>query len=106
MYFYFNNFTIPLEDRPDCSGWSFSITKGYSASTRAGFITYKKVPEIWPTCVGAMADAIDTIGHGIYSEWGWMGQMQVMDMIMSRPLDDPTSWVGAYSQIMKEKWDV
>ena len=25
---------------------------------------------------------------------------------MSRPVDDPTSWVGAYSQIMQEKWEV
>merc|ERR1712151_231703 len=23
---------------------------------------------------------------------------------MSKPVDDPTSWVGAYSSIMKEKW--
>ena len=23
---------------------------------------------------------------------------------MSRPLDDPTSWIGAYSEIMDEKW--
>lgn len=25
---------------------------------------------------------------------------------MERSVDDPTSWVGAYGAIMKEKWDV
>ena len=27
MYFYFNNFEIPLEDKPECSGWAFATTK-------------------------------------------------------------------------------
>ena len=27
MYFYFNNFEIPLEDRPDCAGWAYATTK-------------------------------------------------------------------------------
>ena len=31
--------------------------------------------------------------------------MQIQQMIMSKPLDDTTSWVGAYTEIMKEKWD-
>jgi hypothetical protein len=43
---------------------------------------------------------------GLYSEWSWYGQMQLWEMIMSRPLDDPTSWIGAYSEIMDEKWNV
>ena len=32
---------------------------------------------------------------GLYSEWSWFGQMQIQQMIMSKPLDDTTSWVGA-----------
>lgn len=44
--------------------------------------------------------------NGLYSEWSWYGQMQLWEMIMSRPLDDPTSWIGAYSAIMDEKWDL
>lgn len=32
--------------------------------------------------------------------------MQIWDMIMSRPMSDPTSWIGAYSEIMEEKWAV
>lgn len=27
MYFYFNDFQIPLEDRPECAGWAFATTK-------------------------------------------------------------------------------
>ena len=37
MYFGMRNYTIPMAERPDCSAWSFSITKAYSASVRAGF---------------------------------------------------------------------
>ncbi len=96
MYFYFNDFEVPQADMPDCSGWAYAITKGYSASVRAGFITYKKDQPIYTSAVGSMVDTIDSIGHGIYSEWSWMGQMQIQQMMMSRPVDDPTSWVGAY----------
>ena len=31
--------------------------------------------------------------------------MQIQQMIMAKPMTDPTSWVGAYSELMKEKWD-
>jgi hypothetical protein len=44
--------------------------------------------------------------QGLYSEWSWYGQMQLWEMIMSRPLKDPTGWIGAYSEIMDEKWTV
>jgi hypothetical protein len=30
--------------------------------------------------------------------------MQIWDMIMSKPISDPTSWIGAYTEIMEEKW--
>ncbi len=58
------------------------------------------------TAVADIAKAHDSLSYGSYSEWSWMGQMQLQDMMMSRPLSDPTSWIGAYSAIMKEKWDV
>lgn len=55
----------------------------------------------------AMVDAISTaysMTHGLYSEWSWYGQMQLWDMMKERELTDPTSWIGAYSEIMDEKW--
>jgi hypothetical protein len=106
MYFYFNDFQVPLDDVPDCSGWSYAITKGYSASVRAGFITYKKNSPASST--DALADILsdfNSLGYGSYSEWSWWGQMQLQQQFMSKPVDDPTSWVGAYSALMKEKWD-
>lgn len=38
------------------------------------------------------------------SEWSWYGQMQLWEMMMSKPISDPTSWIGAYIDIMEEKW--
>jgi len=105
MYFYFNEFEIPYDKIPDCSAWAYATTKGYSASVRSGFITYKKEPEVFVKAVGTMLDTTDSMGNGLLSEWTYMGQMQIQEMMMSRPLSDPTSWVGAYSGIMKEKWD-
>jgi hypothetical protein len=106
MYFYFNDFKIPFADIPDCSGWSYAITKGYSASVRAGFITYKKdAPESSTNALSDIAGDFNSLGYGSYSEWSWRGQMQLHQYFMSKPVDDPTSWIGAYSSIMKEKWD-
>merc|ERR1712048_1450385 len=106
MYFYFNDFVIPLEDMPDCSGWSYALTKGYSASVRAGFVIYKKdLPDESMSALSKILDSFDSLGYGSYSEWSWMGQMQLQEYFMSKPLDDPTSWIGAYSAIMAEKWD-
>ena len=65
MYFGMRNYTIPIEERPDCSAWSFSITKAYSATMRAGFIMYKREPE---TNHQAMVDTISTaysMTHGL-----------------------------------------
>ena len=104
MYFGMEGYRIPIEKRPDCSAWSFSITKAYSASVRAGFIMYRQDP---PTNHDAMVATISTaysMTHGLYSEWSWYGQMQLWDMMKERPLDDPTSWIGAYTEIMDEKW--
>lgn len=106
MYFYFNDFEIPAEDIPDCAGWSYAVTKGYSASVRAGFITYKKdAPEAATAALGDIASMFNSLGYGSYSEWSWSGQMQLQKHFMAKPISDPTSWIGAYSAIMKEKWD-
>lgn len=107
MYFYFNDFEVPAEDIPDCSGWSYAITKGYSASVRAGFIIYKKdAPESSTDALASILGDFNSLGYGSYSEWSWWGQMQLQQQFMSKAVDDPTSWIGAYSAIMKEKWDV
>lgn len=105
MYLGARDFTIPKDELPDCSAWSFSISKIYSAAARAGWIMYKKDPE---TNHQAMIDAIgtsQTLTHGSLSEWTWHGQMQLFEAFMSKPLEDPTSWIGAYTEIMREKWD-
>ena len=55
-----------MEERPDCSAWSFSITKAYSASVRAGFIIYKRDSE---ANKAAMVDTISdsyTMTNGLF----------------------------------------
>lgn len=55
-----------MEERPDCSAWSFSITKAYSASVRAGFIIYKRDSE---TNKAAMVNTISdsyTMTNGLF----------------------------------------
>jgi hypothetical protein len=32
--------------------------------------------------------------------------MQLWDMIMSKPMNDTTSWIGAYTEVMEEKWSL
>eukprot|EP00980_Cylindrotheca_fusiformis_P004905 scaffold1041_cov121-Cylindrotheca_fusiformis.AAC.10 len=106
MYFKANDHVVPHDDIPDCGGWSFAITKGYSAAVRAGFITYKKdAPESSTSALSTILNDFYSLGYGSYSEWSWWGQMQLQQQFMSKPLSDPTSWVGAYSSIMDEKWD-
>jgi hypothetical protein len=105
MYFGANDWKIPLDLRPDCAGWSFSITKLYSATVRAGAVMYKKSPAGFASSVNSILKKVHNIADGIYSEWSWMGQMQIFDLIMAKPVSDPTSWIGAYSAIMKDKWD-
>lgn len=105
MYLGARDFIIPKDELPDCSSWSFSISKIYSAAARAGWIMYKKDPV---TNHEAMIDAIatsQTLTHGSLSEWTWHGQMQLFEAFMSKPLDDPTSWISVYTDIIKEKWD-
>ncbi len=105
MYFGMRNYAIPLDEKPDCVAWSFSITKAYSASVRAGHIMYKNEPELFfDSTIDVFGRILNTMTNGLYSQWSWMGQMQLWEMIMSKPYTDPTSWVGAYSEIMDEKW--
>jgi len=106
MYFGMRDYVIPIDERPDCSSWSFSITKAYSASVRAGFIIYKEDPITNHDAMVSAVGDLYSMTHGLYSEWSWLGQMQLWEMIMSRELTDPTSWIGAYSEIMDEKWEV
>lgn len=106
MYFGMRNYTIPMDERPDCAAWSFSITKAYSASVRAGFILYKESPVASHDAMVDMVSGTQSMTHGLYSEWSWYGQIQLWDMIESKPISDPTSWIGAYSIIMEEKWSM
>ena len=70
MYYGMEGWKIPLDKRPDCLTWAFSVTKAYSATVRAGF--------------SISNDALDTGGalreisgsqmgmkDGLYSEWSW-----------------------------------
>lgn len=85
---------------------SSNSLRGFSASVRTGWINYKKSMTSFVEAVSDIAGLHGSLAYGSYSEWSWMGQMQLHDMMMSKPLSDPTSWIGAYSSIMKEKWDV
>jgi len=106
MYFGMKDHKIPIDQVPDCASWSFSITKAYSASVRAGTVLYKKEYTSYASAVATVVGSLSSLTYGSYSQWSWMGQMQLWDMIMSKPYTDPTSWIGAYSSIMDEKWDV
>lgn len=114
-------YTIPKDLMPECDAWAFSITKIYSAAVRAGTVLVKNdgsgagVPADSRTAAGydtqSLYAAARVFGeqismkNGLYSKWSWYGQMQIFDIVMEKPLSDPTSWVSAYSALMKEKWD-
>lgn len=77
----------------------------WSAAARAGWIIYKKEPQVWNDAIVTTIGNSQSFTHGLLSDWTWHGQQQIMDIIMSKPLDDPTSWIGAYSEIIHEKWE-
>jgi hypothetical protein len=90
---------------PECMSWASSITKVYSASVRAGFVLYKNdVPE-FASLVAAASGKKRNMPDGLMSEWTWWGQIQIYDQMMAKPVDDPTSWIGAYITIQAEKWE-
>jgi hypothetical protein len=92
MYFGMTDFAIPIDQRPDCGTWLFAITKAYSASVRAGFIFYKKEPVTSYEAIARIITDVHSMTNGLYSEWSWYGQMQIWEMVMSKPISDPTSW--------------
>ena len=126
MYFGGENYSIPMDKKPDCISWAFSVTKVYSASVRAGTILYKKSAlstigadisedgsgEVafgdetpYASSLTTITSMLSDMSHGLYSEWSWYGQIQIYEMIMARPMASPASWLGAYSGLIKEKWD-
>lgn len=108
MYMGANNFSYDGLTLPDCSSWAFAITKAVSASIRAGFVLFKKegagTNGTFPTAFTTVMNTQTSLVYGSYSQWSWMGQVQYWDIMMSRPWTDPTSWIGAYTVLMKEKW--
>jgi hypothetical protein len=100
---YFKGGVVPGTSKPECSGWAFSMTKAYSATVRAGtMLTLKNHP--WDSAVDKIASKQNSMAHGLYSEWSWKGMIQIKNFIMSKPISDKTSWFGAYTEIMTEKW--
>ena len=97
--------SVPIDRNLICpTAWTFSVTKAYSATVRAGFVIGDSALD--PTgIVSEIAGSTMNMAGGLYSEWSWFGQMQIYNMIMEKPLEDKTSWVSAYSELMKEKWD-
>lgn len=102
MFFGMTDNVIP--DIPDCSAWALSATKCYSASVRTGFIAYKLEPESNAQFMQEINSDLTSLTYGDYSEWSWWGHMQINEMLMAKPVDDPTSWIGAYTEIQNEKW--
>mmetsp|Transcript_6170 Transcript_6170/g.15734 ORF Transcript_6170/g.15734 Transcript_6170/m.15734 type:complete len:704 (+) Transcript_6170:794-2905(+) len=87
-------------DFPKCDAWAFSITKMYSASVRAGTVMYKANNAAHYLTIGKKWNSL---AEGSVSEWTWSGQIQIWKMLMSKPLFDPHSWMGAYSKLQDEK---
>jgi hypothetical protein len=102
---YFPDGKIPGSKKPKCSAWAFSLTKTWSATIRTGTAMTLKDHPISAAMQDVAAEA-HSIHNGIYSEWTWKGGIQVKQMMMSKPYTDPTSWIGAYTILMKEKWDL
>ena len=92
------------DTRPDCSSWAFAITKAYSASVRAGTVMYKQ-DDATKNAVEDILGEVHNMANGLLSEWTWRGQVQLFDSWMAKPYTDPTSWIGAYTSIVKEKWE-
>jgi hypothetical protein len=103
---YFPGGKAPIATKPACAAWAFSLTKAYSATIRTGTMLTLKDDPI-SDAIDDVASEVHNIGNGLYSEWSWKGQNQIKKMLMaSGPITSPTSWMGAYTQLMKEKWDL
>lgn len=93
-----------IPEVPDCASWATSATKIYSAAVRTGFIAYQKEPASNGIYINEIASDLTTLTYGDYSEWSWWGHMQIVDILSAKPYTDPTSWVGAYTEIQNAKW--
>lgn len=102
MFFGMTDNEIP--EVPDCASWATSATKVYSASIRTGFIAYKTEPESNGFYLNRIASSLTSLTYGDYSEWSWWGHMQIVDMLTAKPYTDPTSWIGAYTEVQTAKW--
>ena len=60
QYFGMTSYSIPIAQKPDCSAWSFSVTKVFNAAARAGVVLYK-------TAEADMASAVGTIASDLSS---------------------------------------
>ena len=77
QYFGMTSYSIPIAQKPDCSAWSFSVTKVFNAAARAGVVLYKTAEADMASAVGTIASDLSSFSHGLWSEWSWFGQMQV-----------------------------
>mmetsp|Transcript_83514 Transcript_83514/g.233024 ORF Transcript_83514/g.233024 Transcript_83514/m.233024 type:complete len:780 (+) Transcript_83514:59-2398(+) len=102
---YFPDATVPSEKKPSCATWAFSLTKIYSAGVRAGTVLTLKDHPI-SAAMDVVAGEAHSIHNGIYSEWTWQGMNQIKKMLMAKPYTEPTSWIGAYTGLMREKWEI
>ena len=71
---------------------------------RAGFLLYKNDDPDWASLMAELSSDKRGMPDGLLSEWTWWGQIQIYDQLMAKPIDDPTSWIGAYVTIQDEKW--
>jgi hypothetical protein len=55
-----------MDEVPDCSAWSFSITKAYSASVRAGYIMYKREPTTNHDAIVSAVSDLYSMTNGLY----------------------------------------
>jgi hypothetical protein len=105
MFFGMQDWKVdPYGAMPECMSWASSITKVYSAAVRAGFLLYKNDAGQFTENMVAAANKKRNMPDGLMSEWTWWGQLQIYDMMMAKPVDDPTSYIGAYVTIQAEKW--
>ena len=96
--------TWHIPEAPDCMSWAGSVTKVYSASVRAGYVIYKNDDAEWAGLMKSVMDDVRGMPDGLMSEWTWWGQIQILDQMMAKPYSSPESWIGAYVQLMHEKW--
>ena len=95
-----------LSDPDGCASYTFTWSKMYSGTLRAGIAYHSAAPG--SPAFGAL-DTVMRMARSISTGMmPWMqlsGQIQLIDQVMAQPLADPTSWLGAYKRAQYEKWD-